>query len=71
MAAELTRHRSPEDALRYVPRLLALLDDTSLEVRRQARASLVVLAGEDAGGEGDDAAARWRAFWRARGLSAP
>jgi hypothetical protein len=71
MAAELARHRSPEDALRYVPRLLALLDDASPEVRRQARASLVVLAGEDAGGEGDDAAARWRAFWRARGLSVP
>lgn len=71
MAAELARHRSPEDAMRYVPRLLALLDDASPEVRRQVRASLVALAGEDAGGEGSDAGARWRAFWRARGLSVP
>jgi hypothetical protein len=67
MAAELARHRSPDDALRYVPRLVALLDDASPEVRRQARASLVALAGRDEGGEGSDAAARWRDFWLERG----
>lgn len=71
MAAELVRHRDPPDAMRYVPRLLALLDDPAPEVRRQARSSLVVLAGEDAGGEGVDAPARWRAFWGARGVAAP
>jgi hypothetical protein len=71
MAAELTRHRGPEDAQRYVPRLLAMLADPSPEVRRQVRASLVALAGEDAGGEGPGAADRWREFWRGRGLSVP
>jgi hypothetical protein len=71
MAAELARHRAPDDALRYVPRLVALLDDTSPEVRRQARASLVALAGRDEGGEGRDAPARWRAWWRERGAAFP
>ena len=71
MAAELVRHRSAADAGRYLPRLVGLLEDPSPEVRRQARASLVALAGEDAGGDGPDAAARWRAFWRARGLAIP
>jgi hypothetical protein len=71
MAAELARHRMPDDALRYVPRLVALLDDTSPEVRRQARASLVALAGKDEGGDGRDAPARWRAFWRDRGAGFP
>lgn len=71
MAAELARHRAPEDALRYVPRLVALLDDPSFEVRRQARASLAALAGEDAGGEGPEAAARWREWWRGRGAVFP
>jgi len=70
MAAELTRHRDRAEALRYVPRLLELLSDTSPEVRRQARASLAVLAGRDAGGDGADAPARWRDFWRAQGLPA-
>ncbi|HZY04460.1 MAG TPA: HEAT repeat domain-containing protein [Anaeromyxobacteraceae bacterium] len=71
MAAELARHRAPEDALRYVPRLVELVTDPSPEVRRQARASLVALAGQDAGGEGPDAAARWREWWRARGVAFP
>jgi hypothetical protein len=70
MAAELVRHRPPEDARRYVPTLVTLLGDRSPEVQRQARASLVALAGEDAGGEGPEAAARWRAFWAARGVPA-
>ena len=71
MAAELVRHRSAADAGRYLPRLVALLEDPSPEVRRQARASLVALAGEDAGGEEPDAAVRWRDFWRARGVAIP
>jgi hypothetical protein len=71
MAAELTRHRERAEALRYVPRLVGLLDDASPEVRRQARASLAALAGVDAGGEGSDAAARWRAWWRAQGVAVP
>jgi hypothetical protein len=69
MAAELVRHRMPPDALRYVPTLLSLLADPAAEVRRQARASLVSLAGEDAGGTGPDAPQRWREFWAARGVS--
>jgi hypothetical protein len=68
MAAELTRHRERPEALRYVPRLLELVDDPSPEVRRQARASLVALAGRDAGGEGAAAAARWREFWVGQGV---
>ncbi len=71
MAAELARHRAPEDALRYVPRLVQLVDDSSPEVRRQARASLAALAGQDVGGEGPEAAARWREWWRARGVAVP
>jgi len=70
MAAELVRHRTPPDALRYVPTLLALLEDPAAEVRRQARASLVSLAGEDAGGSGPDSPRRWRDFWAARGVAA-
>lgn len=71
VAAELARHRARPEALRYVPRLLALLEDASPEVRRQSRVTLVALAGQDAGGEGRGAAERWRAFWRARGAVAP
>jgi hypothetical protein len=71
MAAELVRHRSPDDARRYVPRLVVLLDDPGAEVRRQAAASLVALAGQDAGGEGPEAAQRWRAFWSGRGVAFP
>jgi hypothetical protein len=66
MAAELTRHRTRQDAQRYVPRLVELLEDASPEVRRQARASLISIAGQDAGGSGEDAAARWRAYWSTR-----
>jgi hypothetical protein len=69
VAAELARHRSRSDVLRYVPRLVALLDDPSSEVRRQARASLVSLAGRDVGGEGSGAAQRWRVYWRSRGVA--
>jgi hypothetical protein len=71
MAAELARHRERRDALRYVPRLAQLLEDPSPEVRRQARASLVAIAGKDAGGEGQDAPERWRAFFRAQGVEMP
>ncbi len=71
MAAELVRHREAADARRYVPRLVTLLDDASPEVRRQARASLLALAREDAGGEGPDAGERWRAWWSARGVAFP
>jgi hypothetical protein len=67
MAAELVRHRDRDDALRYVPRIVALLDDVSPEVRRQARATLIALAGEDAGGEGADARDRWRRYWKEHG----
>jgi hypothetical protein len=70
MAAELVRHRAPDDARRYVPTLVTLLADRSPEVQRQARASLVALAGEDAGGEGPDAAERWRTWWASRGVPA-
>ena len=71
MASELVRHRKPDDARRYVPRLVALLDDPSAEVRRQAGASLVALAGRDAAGEGPEAAQRWRAYWAERGVAFP
>ena len=69
MAAELARHRPAEDAVRYVPRLVELSEDPSPEVRRQARATLVALAGRDAGGEEPGTAARWRAFWKGRGVA--
>jgi hypothetical protein len=65
IAAELVRHRPPEQAVAQVDRLLDLLDDPSQEVRRQARLSLAALAGRDVGGDGPDAAARWREHWRA------
>lgn len=71
MAAELIRHRSAGVAMSYVPRLVALLDDPIPEVRRQAKDSLVELAGSDPGGEGDGASARWRAFWIAKGVTLP
>ncbi|HUK66136.1 MAG TPA: HEAT repeat domain-containing protein [Anaeromyxobacteraceae bacterium] len=71
LAAELARHRDRPDALRYVPRLVELLDDPSPEVRRQAQASLVALAGGDFGGEGKEAPRRWRAWWQSNGAHFP
>ncbi len=71
LAAELARHRDPSDALRYVPRLIDLLSDPSPEVRRQARSSLIAIAGADAGGDGPDAAAAWRAWWGAHHARSP
>jgi HEAT repeat len=68
LAAELARHRDMAEALQYVPRLVQLLEDPSPEVRRQAQASLVALAGTDAGGDGADAPARWRTWWKAKGI---
>ena len=64
LAAELARHRPRAQALAHGERLVELLDDRSPEVRRQARLSLVSLAGKDAGGHGPDAAARWREHLR-------
>jgi hypothetical protein len=64
IAAELARHRPPEQALAVVDRLVELVGDRSPEVRRQARLSLAALAGRDVGGDGPDAAARWREHWR-------
>jgi len=64
LAAELARHRPPEQALAVAERLADLLDDPAPEVRRQAHASLVALAGADVGGEGPGAGARWRAWVR-------
>jgi hypothetical protein len=71
MAAELVRHRDRGEALRHAPRLVELLSDGSAEVRRQARASLVALAGEDVGGDGPDAPARWRAHWQRQRAGEP
>jgi hypothetical protein len=68
MAAELARHRDRDEALKYVPRLVELLEDGSPEVRRQARASLTSLAGADPGGDGPDAPRRWREHWIAQGV---
>lgn len=62
LAAELARHRPREQALAEAPRLVELLQDPAPEVRRQARASLMALAGRDVGGEGPGAAERWRAW---------
>ncbi len=71
LAAELSRHRDRAEAVQYVPRLVQLLDDPSPEVRRQARASLIVLAGTDAGGDGGDSSARWRSYWKGQGVELP
>jgi hypothetical protein len=68
IAAEVARYR-PRDELRGVAgRLVELLDDPAPEVRRQAHAALVALAGSDVGGEGPGAAARWRTWARDSGL---
>lgn len=65
LAAEVARSRPREEALAVVDRLVELLEDGSPEVRRQARRTLEALAGRDVGGEGPDAAERWREYWRA------
>lgn len=62
MAAELARHRPREVALPLAPRLADLVEDAAPEVRREAHASLVALAGSDVGGQGEGAAARWRTW---------
>jgi len=67
MAAELCRHRPRPDALRQVERLVGLLDDAAPEVRREAHATLVVLAGRDVGAATGSSEA-WKALWRDRGI---
>jgi hypothetical protein len=69
MAAELARHRDRPEALRYVPRLVEMLQDASPEVRRQARTSLQGLAGTEVGAEASDE--QWRAYWRRQGVAIP
>jgi hypothetical protein len=69
VASELVRHRPRAEALGHVPRLIALLDDESPQVRREAHATLVSLAGHDAG-DGPGAADRWREYWSASGVRA-
>lgn len=69
LAGELVHARPRSEALAHVPRLIALLDDESLQVRTAAHASLVALAGRDAG-QGAGAADRWREFWSASGVKA-
>jgi len=60
LAAEVLRARPRAEALPHAERLVALLSDPSPEVRRQAHAALVALAGRDLG-EGAGAADAWRA----------
>lgn len=60
LAAEVLRARPREETLAQGARLVALLDDPSSEVRRQAHATLVALVGQDLG-TGGEAAERWRA----------
>jgi hypothetical protein len=60
LGAELTRHRPRREALQVAGRLIELLQDPSPEVRRQAHASLIMLAGRDEGA-GPGASARWSA----------
>lgn len=60
LAAEIVRHRPRSQSLAAAEQLVDLLGDRSPEVRRQARLSLVALAGKDVGGQGPDAVARWR-----------
>jgi hypothetical protein len=68
LAAEVARYRPPEEVRGVAGRLVELLDDPAPEVRKQAHAALVVLAGADVGGEGAGAAARWRSWAREAGL---
>jgi hypothetical protein len=67
LAAEVARHRPREEALAVAVRLAELVEDPSPEVRRQAHASLVAIAGRDEGGEGTGAADRWRTWIRGVG----
>lgn len=67
LGAELARHRPRDEGVAVAGRLVELLGDPSPEVRRQARAALVALAGRDVGGEGSDAAQRWRDWVRGGG----
>lgn len=69
VASEVVRHRPRAEALGHVPRLIELLDDESLLVRREAHATLVALAGHDVG-DGAGAADRWREYWTASGVKA-
>jgi hypothetical protein len=69
LAAEVARYRPPEDVRPVAGRLAELLDDPTPEVRRQAHAALVSLAGADVGGEGPGAAARWRTWARDAGAA--
>jgi hypothetical protein len=64
LAAELVRFRSRPQAISYADQLIELLGDGSHEVSRQARLSLISLAGRDVGGSGPDAASRWREHFR-------
>jgi hypothetical protein len=59
LAAEVARGRARGEALAAAEALVGLLADPSLEVRRQAHASLVSLFGQDVGA-GPEAQARWR-----------
>lgn len=68
LAAEVARYRPRAQARAVAARLVDLLDDPSPEVRHEAHAALVALAGADAGGEGPGASARWRAWARGEGL---
>jgi hypothetical protein len=68
LAAEVARYRPREEVGVVAGRLVELLDDPAPEVRRQAHAALVALAGHDAGGEGPGAAGRWRAWAREAGF---
>ncbi len=68
LAAEVVRHRPRREAMALAGRLSDLAEDPSPAVRREAHASLVALAGRDAGGEGPGASARWREHWRSAGV---
>lgn len=68
LAAEVARYRPPGEVRVVAGRLVELLEDPNEEVRRQAHAALVALAGSDVGGEGAGAAGRWRAWARDAGL---
>lgn len=68
LAAEVARYRPREEIRGVAGRLVELLDDPAPEVRRQAHAALVVLAGSDVGGEGPGAAGRWRSWARDAGV---